>query len=226
MVVNAATPVTMGWADDVAAVVQLSYLGQETGSALAAVLFGDADATGRLTTTYPVRLEDAPAFGHFPGQDGSVAYEEGIFVGYRHYDTKHVEPRWCFGHGRSYTTFAYSELAVEADPHTGGAVVSVDVTNTGDRAGSEVVQVYVRHVDADVDRPDRELKGFEKADLAVGETTTVTIRLDERAFAHWDPVGDGWRVPPGTYEILVGSSSRAIHRTATWTMAAALATGT
>jgi beta-glucosidase len=226
VVVNAATPVTMDWAEDVAAAVQMSYLGQETGSALAAVLFGDADATGRLTTTYPVRLEDAPAYGHFPGGDGSVAYEEGVFVGYRHYDSKDIEPRWCFGHGLSYTTFAHSPLVVASDPAIGGAVVSVDVTNTGDRAGSEVVQVYVRHVDADVDRPDRELKGFEKVSLAPGETMTVTVPLDERAFAHWDPAAHDWRVPPATYEILVGSSSRSIHRTATWSAAGAVAAGT
>jgi len=214
-VVNAATPVTMGWADDVAAVVQMGYLGQETGTALAAVLFGDADASGRLTTTYPVRIEDAPAFGAFPGADGSVAYDEGIFVGYRHYDTKAVAPRWCFGHGLSYTTFTHSGLSVEVGGD--GASVSVDVTNTGGRHGSEVVQVYVRLVGTDVGRPDRELKGFDKVTLDPGETTTVTIALDERAFAHWDTERGQWHAPAGTYEILVGSSSRAIHQTATVT---------
>ena len=116
----------MDWADDVAAVVQMSYLGQETGAALAAVLFGDADASGRLTTTYPRRLEDAPAHAHFPGQDGTVEYAEGVFVGYRHYDTHGVEPRWCFGHGLSYTTFAYAALTVTA---------SLDGRRPGGRAG-------------------------------------------------------------------------------------------
>ncbi len=224
VVVNAATPVTMEWADDVAAVVQMSYLGQEAGTALAAVLFGDADASGRLTTTYPVRLEDAPAFEHFPGQDGSVSYEEGLLVGYRHYDTRGVDPRWCFGHGLSYTTFTYSALTVEeaaGGPGAGaGAVVSVDVTNTGERAGREVVQVYVRHLDAAVDRPDRELKGFEKVALDPGATSTVTVALDERAFAYWDADRHDWHAPPGSYEILVGSSSRAIHCTTPWVRAA------
>ncbi len=164
VVVNAASPVTMDWADDVAAVVQMSYLGQETGAALAAVLFGDADASGRLTTTYPRRLEDSPAYGNFPGQDGTVEYAEGVFVGYRHYDTHGVDPRWCFGHGLSYTTFAYSPLTLAAGGSDDGddatvVRVSVDVTNTGDRPGSEVVQVYVRAVDAPVARPDRELEG-------------------------------------------------------------------
>ena len=155
--VNTASPVTMDWADDVAAVVQMSYLGQETGAALAEVLFGDADASGRLTTTHPRRLEDSPAFGNFPGQDGTVEYAEGVFVGYRHYDTHGVDPRWCFGHGLSYTSFAYSPLTVVAggsDDGDGSVVrVSVDVTNTGDRPGSEVVQVYVHDVDAAVPRP-------------------------------------------------------------------------
>ena len=108
VVVNTASPITMDWADEVAAIVQLSYLGQETGAALAAVLFGDVDASGRLTTTHPRRIEDSPAYANFPGRDGTVEYAEGLFVGYRHYDTHDVEPLWCFGHGLSYTTFAYS----------------------------------------------------------------------------------------------------------------------
>ena len=212
VVVNAAVPVTMDWADDVAAVVQMSYLGQEAGAALAAVVFGDADASGRLTTTHPSRIEDSPAYANFPGQDGSVSYEEGVFVGYRHYDANGVDPRWCFGHGLSYTTFAYSALTVVEDGT--GAVVSLEVTNTGERSGSEVVQVYVRHVDAPVERPDRELKGFEKVTLDPGERTTVTVSLDERAFAYWDAELHDWNAPAGAYEILVGSSSRDIRRTA------------
>ena len=134
VVVNTASPITMDWAAEVAAIVQLSYLGQETGAALAAVLFGDVDASGRLTTTHPRRLEDSPAYANFPGRDGTVEYAEGLFVGYRHYDANDVEPRWCFGHGLSYTTFAYSSLSVavgERDRDAPAAVVSVDVTNTG-----------------------------------------------------------------------------------------------
>ncbi len=217
VVVNTASPVTMDWAEDVAAIVHLSYLGQEAGAALAAVLFGDADASGRLTTTFPHRIEDSPAHVNFPGQDGSVHYAEGIFVGYRHYDTHGVEPRWCFGHGLSYTTFGYSPLTLTGDSGGNGVTVRVDVTNTGDRTGSEVVQLYVRPVDAAAKRPDRELKGFAKVTLAPGETTTVTIDLDERAFAFWDESTHAWQAPAGIYEILVGSSSRAIHQSTTWT---------
>ncbi len=221
VVVNAASPVTMDWADDVAAIVQMSYLGQETGAALAAVLFGDADASGRLTTTYPEQLEDAPAHPNFPGHDGSVDYAEGVLVGYRHYDTNGIEPRWCFGHGLSYTTFAYSSLAVVADEAVDGedapgVLVSVDVENTGTRPGREVVQMYVRPVDTPGLRPDRELKAFHKISLDPGETTTVTVALDERAFAYWDTRRQRWHAPPGVYEILIGSSSRAIRQSAPW----------
>ena len=216
VVVNTASPVTMDWADEVAAIVQLSYLGQEAGTALAAVLFGDVDATGRLTTTHPRRIEDSPAYGNFPGRDGTVEYAEGLFVGYRHYDARGVEPRWCFGHGLSYTTFAYSPLSVEiglVDDDAPAAVVSVDVTNTGSRPGSEVVQAYVRSVDPVVPMPDRQLAGFEKVSLAPGETATVRLALDRRAFAYWDTECHDWRAAAASYEILVGSSSRAIHQT-------------
>ena len=218
VVVNAASPVTMDWADDVAAIVQMSYLGQETGAALAAVLFGDVDGSGRLTTTHPHRLDDSPAAANFPGRDGTVEYAEGLFVGYRHYDAHGVDPRWCFGHGLSYTTFAYSSLAVavgtSGDGDDASVLVSVDVTNTGSRTGSEVVQVYVRSIDAEVPMPDRQLKAFEKVTLEPGETTTVTVALDQRAFAYWDTARHAWHASPGAHEILVGSSSRAIHRTA------------
>ena len=204
----------MDWADDVAAVVQLSYLGQESGRALAAVLFGDADASGRLTTTYPRRLEDCPAYGNFPGADDEVTYAEGLLVGYRHYDTNDVDPRWCFGHGLSYTTFEYSQLTLEDDIDR--LRVNLQLTNTGERTGSEIVQLYVRELRPRVARPLRELKGFQKVALQAGETTTVTIELDRRAFAYWSPAHDAWQVQAGEFEIAVGSSSRDIRSTARW----------
>jgi beta-glucosidase len=194
----------------------MSLLGQETGTALAAVLFGDADASGRLTTTYPRQVEDTPAHANFPGGDGTVEYAEGLFVGYRHYDTHGADPLWCFGHGLSYTTFAYAPLTVSDGPT--GPLVSVEVTNTGARAGREVVQLYVRPLNAPVTRPDRELKAFAKVALGPGESTTVTLTLDGRSFAHWDTDRRAWWAAPGPYEILVGSSSRAIHQRAAWTV--------
>jgi len=206
--VNAGAPVSMDWADGVSALLQLWFPGQECGTALANVLFGDADASGRLPTSFPRRLEDTPAFAHYPGANGVVRYAEGLYVGYRHYDRAEVAPRFCFGHGLSYTTFEYANLSVQ------GRDVAVDVTNTGDRAGSEVVQVYVHDAAASVDRPDQELKQFAKVSLTPGETRRVELTLDDRAFAFWDVSRHQWRVESGEFEIRVGSSSRAIRLTA------------
>lgn len=213
VVVNSGSPVTMEWADEVAAVAQLWYLGQETGTALAAVLFGDTDAAGRLPTTFPHRIEDTPAFAFYPGSHGRSPYGEGVFVGYRHYDAHGVEPRFCFGHGLSYTRFEYGELTVEHDGVSSHMAVSLDVTNVGERWGREVVQLYVRDVEASLSRPERELKQFAKVGLAPGETATVRLELPSRAFAFWDVNHDGWLVEPGEFEIAVGSSSRQIRRT-------------
>jgi beta-glucosidase len=209
VVLDTGSPVTMPWVDDVAAVVQLWYTGQELGGALADVLFGDVDASGRLPTTFPRRLEDTPAFPTYPGHDGRVPYDEGLFVGYRHYDAHKVEPLFPFGHGLSYTRFGYGDLVVDG----GGHDVRVEVTNVGARPGREVVQLYVHPVASPVERPEQELKEFTTLDLAPGETTTVHLTLTDRAFAHWDPALHDWVVAPSDYEIRVGSSSRDIRTT-------------
>jgi beta-glucosidase len=213
VLVNCGSPITMDWADRVAAVAQVWYGGQEMGSAVADVLFGDVDASGRLPTTIPRRLADTPAFATYPGHDGEVHYTEGLLVGYRHYDANDVEPRYCFGHGLSYTTFGYGLLdVVHADDDA--VRVAVDVTNTGPRAGREVVQLYVHAADG-VDRPRQELRDFVAVDLEPGETVTVERELAADAFATWDVDAGAWTVGPGTYELRAGSSSRAIHATAT-----------
>lgn len=217
VVVNTAAPVAMDWADEVSAVVQLWYLGQETGAALAGVLFGDMDASGRLPTTFPHRLEDTPASRFFPGRNGRVRYGEGVLVGYRHYDTLGVEPLFCFGHGLSYTEFVYQDLQLTLQDDEGdskSAIVEVEVTNVGARRGREVVQVYVHDEEASLVRPEQELKQFCKLDLAAGESQRVRMELPWRAFAFWDPSAHGWKVESGRFEIRVGSSSRAIHRIA------------
>ncbi|HEY6426447.1 MAG TPA: glycoside hydrolase family 3 C-terminal domain-containing protein [Acidimicrobiales bacterium] len=212
VVVNSGAPVEMPWAEDVEAIVQVWYPGQEGGSALVDVLFGDVDASGRLPTTFPVHLEDAPAFPFYPGDGQTLRYGEGIYVGYRHYDSKGVEPRFCFGHGLSYTTFSYENLAVG---RLGSEVeVSVDVTNTGTRRGAEVIQVYARRPESRVERPDKELKGFEKIWLQPGETTRVHLRISEQDFRHWDEAEDSWEIERGEVEILVGASSRDIRLSA------------
>jgi beta-glucosidase len=226
VLVNSGAPVTMDWVDEVGAVAQVWYLGQEAGHAIADVLFGDVDAAGRLPTTFPQRLADTPAFATYPGADGRARYAEGTFVGYRHYDANQVEPRFCFGHGLSYTRFEYGDLQLDvvdpSDPAAAGAsgpqalvTATVDVTNVGDRPGREVVQLYVRDVDATVARPEQELKQFAKVGLAPGETRTVRLELDARAFSFWDGARHGWVLEPGEFEVRVGSSSRNIHMTGT-----------
>ena len=154
----------MPWADDVAAIVQAWFPGEEWGNALADVLSGDVSPSGKLPTTIPVRIEDTPAFTNYPGERGQVRYGEGVFVGYRWYDTRRIEPRFCFGHGLSYTTF---ELGA---PTWDGEAVHVRVTNTGAVRGAETVQCYVHDIEASVARPQQELKAFAKVWLDPGES--------------------------------------------------------
>jgi beta-glucosidase len=197
-------------------VLQLWFAGQECGTALADVLVGAVDASGRLPTTFPRRLQDTPAFENYPGSEGVVRYAEGLFVGYRYYDRHHLEPRFCFGHGLSYTTFAYG--ALRTDVHGDAVELAIDVTNTGSRPGLEVVQVYVRDPQASVEQPEQQLKEFAKLRLAPGETQSAHFQLPSRAFAYWDVAAHRWLVEPGEFEILVGSSSRAIHARANVTL--------
>jgi beta-glucosidase len=211
VVVNAGSPVAMDWADRVPAIVQVWYPGQECGNAIADVLFGDVNPSGRLPTTFPARWEDNPARDNYPGSDGKVFYEEDIFVGYRHYDAKKIEPKFCFGHGLSYTTFEWGDVRVDGD------TISVDVTNTGPVAGQEVVQVYVADREASVPRPEKELKGFAKVALEPGETKSVDVTLDANAFAFWHPDRHAWTVEPGEFDILAGPSSRDIRARTTVT---------
>jgi beta-glucosidase len=213
-------PVAMPWLGQVAAVLQAWYPGQECGNALADVLFGAVDPGGRLPLTFPVRLEDNPAFPNYPGENGRVRYGEGIFVGYRHYDKKQVEPLFPFGHGLSYTTFDYANLRLSAATLAPGdrLRVTVDVTNTGARAGREVVQLYVGETHPRLARPPKELKGFAKVSLAPGETQTVSLDVDVRALAAFDDARGAWVADPGTFEVLVGSSSRDVRAWATFAL--------
>lgn len=203
--VNAGSPVTMDWADSTAAILQVWFAGMEAGNALADVLFGDVNPSGRLPTSFPRQLSDSPAQAFYPGSDGVVRYGEGLLVGYRHYDRRGVEPRFGFGHGLSYSTFTYANLRVE------GATVSLEVTNQGPRVGAEVVQLYLRDLSANADEPEKELRHFEKVFLDVGQTQTVRLSLTERDFSRWDARRHTWARRPGPFEVLVGASSRDIR---------------
>jgi beta-glucosidase len=199
----------MPWLDRVKAVVQMWYLGQESGNSLKDVLCGDVNPSGRLPTTFPKRIQDNPAQLNFPGENGKVYYGEGIFVGYRYYDEKGIEPLFPFGYGLSYTTFAYDKLRLSAERYGPGdeIQVQVDVTNMGSRAGQEVVQLYLRDVESSLVRPQKELKAFAKLELEPGDTETVTLTLHEEDLAFYDDAKNAWVVEPGTFEVLVGRSA-------------------
>jgi len=220
VVVNAGAPVDMSWADDVPAVILAHYPGQEGGHALADILFGDVNPSGKLTVTFPKRLEDNPAFINYPGWK-DVHYGEGIFVGYRYYDTKDVEPQFPFGHGLSYTTFAYRDLCLPKEVKLDEPIkVTVILENVGEMAGSEIVQLYVRDKESRLMRPDKELKGFEKVHLAPGAVTEVTFDLPMRALSFYDPHQGEWVAEPGQFEVLVGASSRDIRLQGTFELMA------
>lgn len=198
-----------GWHDDVDAILEGFLLGQACGSALADLLFGVANPSGRLAETIPVRLADTCCYVNFPGEQGHVRYGEGVMVGYRWHETVAVPARYPFGHGLSYTTFATTDLTVEV---TGDdtARVTVTVTNTGERAGSEVVQVYVAAAHGPVRRPTRELRAFVKVELDAAESRTVSLELGRRAFAYWDVEHADWVVTPGTYVVQVCRDSATV----------------
>ena len=206
------SPVEMPWADCVKGIIEAYLGGQAVGGATKAVLYGEKNPCGRLPESFPYQLEDNPSFLSYGGEGNTAVYSEGVFVGYRYYDKKRMAVRYPFGYGLSYTTFAYSNLCVSAKSmdDTEKVKVTVDVTNTGNRAGKEVVQLYVRNAPASVFRPVRELKGIEKVELAPGETKTVSFTLCKRAFAYWHAQLQDWMVETGTFGIEIARSSRDI----------------
>jgi beta-glucosidase len=208
VVLQTGGPVLTPWRDLVPGLLEAWYPGQNGGTAIARVLFGDAEPGGRLPATFPLREEDEPTAGDpekYPGVGETVRYKEGVHIGYRWFDEKGLGVAYPFGYGLGYTTFAIRDLRLEPGAD---ATVSVAVTNTGRRAGSAAPQLYVGMPERGVDQPPLQLKGFERVRLAAGETRRVRFTLDERAFSHWDPRGGGWRVTPGCYRIVVGRHSR------------------
>ncbi len=202
--------VALPFADRVPAILEAWLLGQAGGGATADVLFGDVNPSAKLTETIPVRIEDTPAFLDFPGEFSHVRYGEGLFVGYRWYDARRLEVAYPFGHGLSYTTFAYGDAAAAVDAN-GDVEVTVAVTNTGDRAGREVVQVYTSLPGGTVQRPVRELKAFASVALEPGETQAVTLTVRRKDLAYWDIRLDAWVVEGGEYVVDVAASSRDIR---------------
>ena len=212
VVLSNGSPVEMPWVNSVKGILE-SYLGgQASGGAVADILFGIVNPSGKLAETFPKKLSDNPSYLNFPGEGDRVEYREGIFVGYRYYDKKQMEPLFPFGHGLSYTTFEYSNMWISRremnDDET--VEVRVKVKNTGNVRGKEIVQLYVRDCESTVNRPEKELKGFEKVELEPGEEKIVSFILDKRAFAYYNTELKDWHVESGEFEILVGRSSRDI----------------
>ena len=209
-------PMEMGpWLAKVPAVLLAWYPGMEGGNAVARVLFGDVNPSGKLPCTFPKRLEDSPAHAlqAYPGKDGQVVYTEGILVGYRWFDTKQIEPLFPFGYGLSYSNFNYSSLKLipGSDPNGPVALAEFEIENTGTREGGEVAQLYVHQMKPGLLRPAKELKGFQKVFLKPGAKQMVSIPLERSAFAYYDPEKKGWLAEKGEFTILIGSSSRDIR---------------
>lgn len=212
VVLSNGAPIEMPWLGKVKAVLEAYLGGQALGGAIAELLFGDAVPCGKLAETFPKKLSDNPSYLNFPGEGDTVEYREGLFVGYRYYDKKQIEPLFPFGYGLSYTTFEYSNITADkeeiSDKDT--VKVSVNIKNTGKVSGKEIVQLYVRDVESSVIRPDKELKGFEKVELKPGEEKTVCFTLDKRSFAYYNVDIKDWYVESGVFEILIGISSEDI----------------
>ena len=209
VVLHNGSPVECPWADQAAAVLEMYLGGEGVGEATDRILYGEVNPSGHLAETFPMKLSDNPSYLNFPGTLRSVDYQEGVFVGYRYYEKKELPVRWAFGHGLSYTTFSMNNLRLsteEMDDDT-TLTVTVDVTNTGKMAGAEVVQLYVADKDGTPQRPLKELKDFAKADLALGETKTVTMQLTARDLSYFEEDLGDWFAPSGTYELQVGDAS-------------------
>ncbi len=225
VVLNNGAPVAMNaWIENVAAVLEAWMMGQAGGAAIADILFGKVNPSGKLPETFPLKLADTPAHLNWPGDAGSVRYGEGLFVGYRYYDAKEMPVLFPFGHGLSYTTFAYNNPQVSTTifKDVDGVTVTVDVTNTGEVFGQEIVQVYVHDHQSALTRPEKELKGFAKVALYPGETKTVSVPLDFRAFAYYHPAYRQWVTEDGAFDILIGASAADIRHTLTVTLESTL----
>lgn len=212
IVLHNGSPVEMPWLNDIKGLLEAYLGGQAGGTAVANILYGKVNPSGKLAETIPLKLSDNPSYLNFGGGE-KVEYREGVFVGYRYYDKKEMDVAYPFGYGLSYTTFACSDLKISNENPTDKdtITVSVDVTNTGNMAGKEVVQLYVKDCTSSTIRPEKELKGFEKVFLNPGETKTVTMELDKRSFAWYNTELHDWFAASGEYKLLVGTSSRDIH---------------
>lgn len=214
VVLTNGTPVDVtAWIDDIPAVLEAFYPGQEEGNALAAILFGDVSPSGKLPVTFPKHYEDNPAYKYYPGKNSEITYGEGVYVGYRYYDTRNVEPMYPFGYGLSYTSFEYSGLKLDKKVMSNDDVLNIELTvkNTGKMDGDEIAQLYIHDVESSVDRPVKELKGFKRVSIKSGESKVVKFQVDKSALSFFDEKKNSWVAEPGEFEVLIGSSSKDIR---------------
>ena len=208
VVLNTGSPCEMPWIDNAKAILQCWFPGQEFGNSLADILIGKVNPSGKLPTTFPKKLSDTPAYSTYPGKDLQMDYEEGLFIGYRWYDRESIEPLFPFGHGLSYTSFEYSNLrAIPPKGDSSVAAFEVDITNTGDVAGKEVLQGYITVNKSQIERPQKELKKFEKISLESGETKKVKFELSEKDLSFWSTENNAWQVEPAEYLFSIGASA-------------------
>lgn len=210
VVLNTGSPVNMPWANKAKSIIQSWYAGQEYGEALAEILIGKFNPSGKLPTTFPIRIEDTPAFKHYPGKDLQMNYDEKLFVGYKWYDREKIKTLFPFGHGLSYTQFKYSDLKVEA-LNNNNFVCSYRVTNTGKQAGDEISQCYISFKDHKKSDPYKKLQGFDKTLIEPGETKEIQIKIESKSFKTWNISKHNWVIEKGVYEILIGASSEDIR---------------
>lgn len=203
------SPIGMPWINDVSAILEAYYPGEEGGNAIANVIFGKVNPSGKLPETFPMKISDNPAFNNYPGKDNIVNYAEGIYVGYRHYDSRNIEPLFPFGYGLSYTSFGYSDLKLSKKGKT--VIASFNLRNTGKVAGAEVPQMYIHDIASSEDRPLKELKNFDKIYLQPGEMKKVTFVISNEDLSFYSAVKNKWIMEPGQFEVLIGSSSRDIR---------------
>jgi beta-glucosidase len=204
---NSGSPISMPWLADAPAVIQTWFAGQEFGCALADILLGEVNPSGKLPITFPASLEDTPAFTNYPGEFGKVHYGEGLYVGYRWYSSRSIQPLFCFGHGLSYTSFEYSAGSIVEQNVDGSVTIEFDLQNSGERLGKETVQVYLQALQSVVAKPKLQLACFTKVSLQPGEKRRLRLVLEAESFAHWDVEKGNWQREAAAYLIHVAASS-------------------
>lgn len=217
VIIISGNAIAMPWVNEVPAILEAWYSGSSAGNALASILFGDTNPSGKLPFTFPVKLTDnsAHALGEYPGDHTKVTYNESIFVGYRWHDKKKIKPLFSFGHGLSYTSFQYSKINMDKKEMTANETITVKmcIKNTGSREGKEIVQLYIRDKKSSLPRPEKELKGFEKVSLLAGEEKEVTFTIDKQALSFYDDKKKEWVAEEGDFEVLIGASADDIRQT-------------